>query len=183
MNKWRNLVLMLLVLVLVGCANKGQDKQKNNQKYAPPPPILEQTTTAPAIPCAFPCTSEPEQLPVPIKMGTKVNLPIKRLIYFEYDKSDITPEAHAILEKHATYLNKHPDAFVRLEGHTDERGSREYNLALAERRLEAARETLKILGVHDDQLMTLSYGEELPVSFDQEENAWLLNRRVELVYP
>ena len=110
-------------------------------------------------------------------------IPKSRIIYFGYDNSEISDESKKILEKHSTYLLQHSDAWLRLEGHTDERGSREYNLALSERRIYASKEALKALGVKEDQLMVLPYGEERPADFQQSEDAWLLNRRVELFYP
>ena len=87
-----------------------------------------------------------------------------------------------ILEAHAAYLNKNPDASVRLEGHADERGSREYNLALGERRAEVTKNTLMGMGVFENQLNTLSYGEERPTTSGHNEKSWWRNRRVELVY-
>jgi len=109
--------------------------------------------------------------------------PSERIIYFDYDKSDIKSRARQILEQHANYLTQNPETSVRLEGHADERGSREYNLALGERRAQSAQEILNSLGIFDTQLSIISYGEERPMAPGHYPKAWGLNRRVEIVYP
>lgn len=110
------------------------------------------------------------------------NLLQERTIYFEYDKSEIQAQYRDIVEAHATYLSDHPDVTVTLEGHADERGSREYNLALGERRAIAVERQLTLLGVQASQINTVSYGEERPVAMGHDESAWSRNRRVEIVY-
>lgn len=111
------------------------------------------------------------------------SIPSERVIHFDYDMSDIRPAARVILEQHAAYLSSNPSMQVRLEGHADERGSREYNLALGERRAESAKITIMSLGVSGNQMATLSYGEEQPVALGHNERDWQLNRRVEIIYP
>ena len=110
------------------------------------------------------------------------NLLHERTIYFDYDKSDIQEQYRDIIEAHATYLSEHPDVTVTLEGHADERGSREYNLALGERRAIAVQRQLTLLGVPAAQINTVSYGEERPVAMGHDESSWSKNRRVEIVY-
>jgi len=105
-----------------------------------------------------------------------------RLVYFEYDSDTIRPEFIPMLEAHSLYLSQNPNARVRLEGHTDERGTREYNLALGERRAQAVRRVMNLNGARDNQLEVISFGEEMPVAFAQTEDAWAQNRRVEIVY-
>jgi peptidoglycan-associated lipoprotein len=105
-----------------------------------------------------------------------------RVIYFDFDSSQVRDEFRPVLEAHAKYLIAHPDARVILEGHTDERGSREYNLALGERRAQAVRQVLQVLGVSPQQLQVVSYGKEKPAALGHNEEAWRLNRRVEIVY-
>jgi peptidoglycan-associated lipoprotein len=106
----------------------------------------------------------------------------KRLVFFDFDKSDIKPEFQDLLEAHGRYLAAYPDVKVRLEGHTDERGSREYNLALAEQRAKAVRQVLMLQGAPAANLEVVSYGEEVPMAVGHDEAAWAKNRRVELVY-
>jgi len=105
-----------------------------------------------------------------------------RTIYFDFDSSDIRSEYVETLRAHAQYLIANPSTRLVLEGHGDERGTREYNLALGERRNRVVKQYLMAEGVSASQLDDLSYGEERPVDSDQGEAAWARNRRVELVY-
>lgn len=105
-----------------------------------------------------------------------------RVIYFAFDQSEVAPESVGILEEHGAYLSGRTAVSVRLEGHADERGSREYNIGLGERRAQAVRRILLLQGVSASQVSTVSYGEERPAVLGSDEEAWSLNRRVELVY-
>ena len=105
-----------------------------------------------------------------------------RIIYFEFDRFDIKPEYTSILQAHAKYLSSNPSARVRLEGHADERGSREYNIGLGEKRAQSVRNVLLLQGAVSDQIATVSFGEEMPADPGNSEAAWSLNRRVEIVY-
>jgi peptidoglycan-associated lipoprotein len=111
-----------------------------------------------------------------------VALKEKNVVYFEYDSSEIRSEYLPVVAAHAAYLVKYPSARVRLEGHTDDRGSREYNIGLGERRAQSVRRALLAQGVADAQITTLSYGEERPAVQGSDEAAFAQNRRVELVY-
>src|SRR6185437_7693982 len=106
----------------------------------------------------------------------------KRTIYFDFDNSEIKGEGTDIVAAHAKYLAANPSARIRLEGNTDERGSREYNIGLGERRAQAVRRALLLQGASDAQLSTVSYGEERPAAAGHDETAWAKNRRVEIVY-
>ena len=105
-----------------------------------------------------------------------------RVIYFAFDRFDIKPEYNAILQAHSKYLSGTRSAHVRLEGHADERGSREYNIGLGEKRAQSVRSVLLLQGVAADQIATVSFGEERPAVIGSDEEAWSLNRRVEIVY-
>jgi peptidoglycan-associated lipoprotein len=105
-----------------------------------------------------------------------------RVVYFEYDSSSVRQEDQITLEAHASYLADNPTARVRLEGHTDQRGSREYNLALGERRALAIRQILMIQGASINQFQVTSFGEERPQNEGDSEANWQNNRRVELIY-
>ena len=105
----------------------------------------------------------------------------QNVVYFEYDSSEIKSEYDAVVTAHAGYLTRYKTAKVRLEGHTDERGSREYNIGLGERRAQTVRRALLLQGVLEDQIATVSYGEERPAVEGADESAYALNRRVELV--
>jgi peptidoglycan-associated lipoprotein len=106
----------------------------------------------------------------------------KSVVYFEYDSSEIKSEYLPVVAAHAAYLVKYPSARVRLEGHTDDRGSREYNVGLGERRAQSVRRALLAQGVAEAQTTTLSYGEERPAVEGSDEAALAQNRRVELAY-
>ncbi len=106
----------------------------------------------------------------------------KRVIYFEYDKDTVQPEYAALVQAHASYLASNRSRKIRLEGHADERGSREYNMALGQRRADAVRKASAALGVSNDRMETVSFGEDKPKSTGHDEAAWAQNRRVEIVY-
>jgi len=106
----------------------------------------------------------------------------QRVVHFDYDQSVIHPDDQTLLTAHAAYLSKHRSAHVRLAGHTDERGTAEYNMALGERRAKAVQAFLTLHGVQPGQLDVVSFGKEEPVDPGHTEEAWAKNRRVELHY-
>lgn len=103
-------------------------------------------------------------------------------IYFDFDSADVRRESQEVLEAHAAYLAQDDSVSVVLEGHTDERGSSEYNMALGERRAKSVERFLKVNDVNGDQIETVSYGEEKPAVDESNEEAWAENRRVEIQY-
>lgn len=105
-----------------------------------------------------------------------------RTIYFEYNSAKLSDETLSILEAHGAFIAENGNVEVRLEGHADERGSREYNIALGDRRAQTVRRVLLLQGASTDQIDTVSYGEEQPAVGGQTEEAWAENRRVELIY-
>jgi len=105
-----------------------------------------------------------------------------RTIYFDFDSSEVKSDYNGLITAHARYLAANPSTRVRLEGNTDERGSREYNIGLGERRAQAVRRALTLQGVTDAQITTVSYGEERPAVTGHTEEAWARNRRVDIVY-
>jgi len=107
---------------------------------------------------------------------------LSRVIYFDYDSFEVKAESAATLEANARYLNANRTRRVNLEGHTDERGGREYNLALGQKRAEAVRRALSLLGVPETQMEAVSFGEEKPAQTGFDEAAFAKNRRVELTY-
>ena len=106
----------------------------------------------------------------------------QRVVYFDLDKTDIHPEFQAAISCHAAYLRQFPGARVSLEGNADERGTREYNLGLGERRGNSVSSALSGAGASSSQLNVVSYGEERPVCREHGEGCWQKNRRVEIVY-
>lgn len=173
MNKMSILRLILLVtlatLLASGCAKK------------PAPTVVEETPMVTEMP-AQEVSGVKEQpmmeAPVSEKVPEAALAELQR-IYFDFDQYVLTPEARDILAANAAYLTANSDAKVRIEGHCDERGSDEYNLALGERRALAAKNYLVSLGITADRLDIISYGEEMPLDPGSSEEAWAKNRRAE----
>lgn len=108
--------------------------------------------------------------------------PRNQIYLFAFDNSQVKPKYLPSLNAQAKYLLHHPGASIMLAGHTDSRGSREYNIALGERRAKAVAQLLRLAGVSQQQIRVVSYGQERPVAYEHEENSYRLNRRVELTY-
>jgi peptidoglycan-associated lipoprotein len=148
-----------------------------------PKPVKEPAPSAPA-------EQEPGQSGLPpgsVEQGTEVPGAAdaslqQRIIYFDFDSYEIPAQYRDIVAAHARRLASSSAVKVRLEGHTDERGSREYNIGLGERRAQAVRRALMLQGAGDGQLVTVSYGEERPAASGNDETAYAKNRRVEIVY-
>jgi peptidoglycan-associated lipoprotein len=167
--------LMLIVasgLMLVACGNKPLPEAQNTSEP------IGSTTSTDGVSSGSVSGSElsAEQQALAAAKAAGV------VIYFDYDRAEIKPEFVPVVATHAKYLNNHPQARVRLEGHSDERGSREYNIGLGERRAQAVRRALLLQGVSENQITTVSYGEERPAVLGSDEAAYAKNRRVELVY-
>ena len=120
---------------------------------------------------------EGEEVPYNPSAGELANV-----VYFDFDSSELRPEDTSIVTRHAQQLVEHPELKVRLEGHADERGSREYNIGLGERRAQTVRRLLLIQGASADQISTVSFGEERPAVMGSTEEAYAKNRRVEFKY-
>ncbi len=110
------------------------------------------------------------------------NILSKRSIFYEFDKFDVKDEYKALIEAHARYLRDNPRAKMLIQGNTDERGGREYNVALGQKRSDGVRRMLVLLGAKDDQIEAVSLGEEKPRAQGQEESAWSQNRRSDVLY-
>ncbi|TNF38538.1 MAG: peptidoglycan-associated lipoprotein Pal [Gammaproteobacteria bacterium] len=106
----------------------------------------------------------------------------ERVIYFDFDSDQISQDYMDLIAHHGKYLAKNPDMRLRLEGHADERGTREYNIALGNRRAQTVQRLISFQGVGPNQVTVISYGEEKPVALGHDEEAWRLNRRAELIY-
>lgn len=180
MNKLGRLLLVgMLAAFLVACGGGTKApsdisiEDHSGQQGAPG--TTGEGSTATALPDqagvqAYPMTDDPSN---PLS---------KRVIYFDYDKSEVKDDYRPIIQAHAQFLAANPRARITLEGHTDERGSREYNIALGERRAESVRRLMLFMGASDSQIQTVSYGEERPVATGHDEAAWQQNRRVEIIY-
>jgi len=107
----------------------------------------------------------------------------KRSVYYDFDKADLKTSELRTVEANAKYLRAHPELKVRVEGNADERGSREYNLALGQRRAEGVMKTMSLLGVTPSRMESVSYGNEKPRATGHDETSWSENRRSDIVYP
>ncbi len=107
---------------------------------------------------------------------------VARIIYFDYDSYTVKPDFQSLIDGHARFLKANPQRRVSIEGHTDDRGGREYNLALGQKRSEAVRRALTLLGVRDSQIEAVSFGKEKPAATGSGESVWAQNRRAEISY-
>ena len=170
----KTLVLLMVVAASIGLAACGPKAQKPDASAT----NTSQNAGADASGAGqASSTEEGAEAPGPME-----GLLAKRTIYFDFDSSEIRGEGTDIVAAHAKYLASRGGLKVRLEGHTDERGSREYNIGLGERRAQAVRRALLLQGATESQLSTVSYGEERPAVAGSDEAAWAKNRRVEIVY-
>ena len=159
---WLVIALLLVIaglLFTVGCQKKAVSQTK-----APGP---APATTAPA----------PKASPAPVTTAPSGWNLAQNNVYFEFDKSTLTPMAQDTLMRHAAWLRENPNASVTIEGHADDRGTNEYNLALGDRRADSAKAFLVDLGISASRLTTISYGEERPLCMEQTEECWAKNRR------
>ncbi len=169
-------VPLLAALAVAGCALQPPPPQ--------PPSAAELDAMRPsgdrAAEIPEPAGLEPRE---PLSLLDDPNSPLyNKIVYFDYDTAEIPASASELLRTHAAYIYRTPGVSVALEGHTDERGTRDYNLALGDRRADAVQRFLVAEGVPPEKLRPLSYGEERPAEPSTSERAWALNRRVELVY-
>lgn len=167
------MALVSLIFFVSGCAKKGIQQV---EEPTPPQQQEDVMTGAPDMELDMPggdVSSEPQAL-----QGEMAKFE-QDLIYFDFDKFNLTADARKVLAEKASFLNAHPNMKVRIEGHCDERGTREYNLALGERRAKSAQDYLIFLGINPDRVSSISYGEEKPLEAGSGETAWTKNRRAE----
>jgi len=168
--------LLLALTVALAVAACRKDTQPETDTTAPTDTTTDTTdvTTAPAL--------DPNDYTDARNFDNPESLLNKRVIYFDFDKSDVKPEFRAIVAAHAAYLGANRSARITLEGHADERGTREYNLGLGERRGNSVMGLLSAGGGSSSQQDVVSYGEERPTCRESSESCWWQNRRVEIVY-
>jgi len=171
------IVAMLPIALLAACATNGEKPANLATEPTTSEAATESVATVETSGAQEPARMESDS------MKDSTSLLDKRVIYFAFDKSDINSEDLPVIQAHAQYLANHPSVHVRLEGFADERGTREYNMALGERRDHSVLEFFALQGVAADRIETVSYGEEHPVALGHNESSWSQNRRVEIVYP
>jgi len=178
----KRLLSLWFICLLAACSSQAlktaasvEDKTpaETQAQQVPVPQVREEVETAPSAVA----TVESNPLTDPN------NLLSKRGVYFDFDQYNIKPEFTELVAAHAQYLVQHPDISITLEGNADERGSREYNLSLGQKRAVSVKKALNLLGVRDTQLETISYGEEKPAEVGHDESAWKFNRRTDIKYP
>ncbi|NCU98527.1 MAG: peptidoglycan-associated lipoprotein Pal [Betaproteobacteria bacterium] len=182
-----------LVIALGACSSVPLDEEKgaapidNRGLVASSPAPTPMPAPAPAEPAARSAVT-----PVEAGSSTSTGLPaalsnpaspvFRKIVYFDFDSFEIREEFRGLIQAHANFLQSNKQLKVSIQGHTDERGTREYNLALGQKRAEALRKALVTLGVPDAQLEAVSLGEEKPMNQGTDETAFAQNRRAELVY-
>jgi peptidoglycan-associated lipoprotein len=171
--KLSSLIMAGLIAVLAGCSTTGE-------KQAGDVAVEDRGTSAEggAVSSGAYGSSEFSSYSL-----TDPNSPLsRRVIYFDYDSAEITSSDQELLVQHSGYLVANPGQHITLEGHTDERGSREYNIALGDRRAQSVQRIMELNGVLPEQVTVVSYGEEKPAAEGHGDAVWRLNRRVEIVY-
>ncbi len=176
----------ILVTAIAGCASTATDEQKpagvedrapvagSGAPGAGAKPIAQKPIAGVDLTIGKPGAMSPLKDPA--------NVLSKRSVYYDFDKFDIKDEFKPIIEAHARYLRENGAARMLIQGNTDERGSREYNVALGQRRSDAVRRMLMLLGARDDQIEAVSLGEEKPRAQGSTEEAYAENRRSDMLY-
>jgi peptidoglycan-associated lipoprotein len=162
---WFAVLIVAFTMLAIGCGGEKPAVETEPELFPEPSPREEPRVEPP-----------PKPVDIPKKEPLVLNT-----IYFDFDKSDLTAEARAVLAQNARRLEENPNSNIRIEGHCDERGTVEYNLALGERRAISARDYLINYGISADRVTIISYGKERPVDPRHSEEAWAQNRRAEFV--
>lgn len=176
----KSLIPLMLVGMISACAG-NHIKETSNPLPVASAPVTQAKPTATEVPVATTAKVTETKIEVnPLKDPN--NILSKRSIYFDFDQYVVKPAYRALVEAHARYLVSHPEASIRIEGNADDRGSREYNLALGQKRAVAVKQAANVLGVPNKQIETISYGEEKPKATGEDESSWAENRRADIVY-
>ncbi len=179
----KTFALMVAVAALLGACS--------STPVATPAPVVKEPIAAAPMPAPPPpaAVSKPAPPPtvataeLPAYLDPKSEISTARSVYFDFDRAIVKPEFNALLDRQGKYLAAHPTLSVRIEGNADERGSAEYNLALGQKRAEAVRHALVLLGVAPKQMEAMSWGSEKPKALGHDEAAWAQNRHADIQYP
>ena len=167
--RFKILGLIAAVALLAACADEMEEKTATSGAGATTSTTTSTPTQKSAATKTMPGPKPGSQADLVVNVGDRV--------FFDFDKFNVAPDARATLQKQAVWLKKHPKLTVTVEGHCDERGTREYNLALGDRRANAVKDYLMALGIHYNRIKTISYGKEKPVALGHNDDAWSQNRR------
>jgi peptidoglycan-associated lipoprotein len=172
----KNVALYLAIAALAaGCSStdtKTDAPVSDRSAVSQPTPSASSTTSRP--------TAQPAVTGNPLRDPS--NILSKRSVFFDYDSNQVKDEYKGMVQAHSRYLGDKRDSKIRIEGNCDERGSREYNLALGQRRAESVKKMMTVLGVGDGRIETVSFGEEKPMAPGHDEQAWSQNRRADIKY-
>ena len=172
------ILYILVAIAAAACASKETSDTG--------PAVSDRSTAVPSPNASSGGSTTQQQRPTQPIAGnplTDPNNPLsKRSVYFDYDSNAVKDEYRNVVTAHSRYMADKRDSRIRIEGNCDERGSREYNLALGQRRAEAVKKLITVLGVADGRIETTSYGEEKPVAPGHDESAWAQNRRADIKY-
>ena len=173
----KNIVLTVLVAAaLAGCASKETQTDT---------PVADRSSVSQPQAANRPSTNTTPSTQRPVAGNPLVdpsNILSKRSVFFDYDSNAVKDEYRGLVQAHSRYLGDKRDSKIRIEGNCDERGSREYNLALGQRRAESVKKVMTVLGVSDGRIETVSYGEEKPMAQGHDEQSWSQNRRADIKY-
>jgi len=174
------LVLLFLASMVSACAGNHVKEAPATATNTPPVTNTKPSSPKNVAPAATSSTTESNIVGNPLTDPD--NILSKRNVYFDFDQYEVKDEYRALVEAHAKYLVSHPELNVRVEGNADDRGSREYNLALGQKRAVAVKQLMNLYGVSDKQIETISYGEEKAKATGENEASWAENRRDDIVY-
>ncbi len=172
--------VIAVAALLAGCASTPTTETKAAVEDRTPTKSVPAQPAAPGVARVAPPAPRTAQLPNALKDPN--NILSKRSLYYDYDKYDVKDEYKAMVQAHAQYLRGNPRAKMLIQGNTDERGSREYNLALGQRRADAMKKMLLLLGAKEEQIESVSLGEEKPRAQGSTEEAYAQNRRGDILY-
>jgi peptidoglycan-associated lipoprotein len=166
---------LVIAIAAAACASKETRTE---------PEVTDRSTQSPTASTANPSSNVSPTQPNQGLAGNELRSGTlaKRSVYFDFDSNAVKDEYRGLVQAHSRYLGDHRDTRIRIEGNCDERGSREYNLALGQRRAESVKKIMTVLGVADGRVETVSYGEEKPAATGHDENAWAQNRRADIKY-
>jgi peptidoglycan-associated lipoprotein len=177
MNRLLTATVIVFLLALAGCASTPSEQagaavEDRGKPVGPPGPVPAKPDTKPLVtaPLGAAALKDPG------------NILSRRSVYFDFDSNLVKDEFRPLVTAHARYLQQNPGTKMRIEGNADERGSREYNIALGQRRSEAVKQMMQLLGARPDQIESVSFGEEKPRATGHDETSWAENRRGDIRY-
>ena len=170
----KNIVLYLAIAVVAAACASKETKDET--------PVADKSTTVPTTTGSTGTNTVTPATPTGQVTGMVDPLLAQRSVYFDFDSNAVKDEYRGLVQAQSRYLSDARDKKIRIEGNCDERGSREYNLALGQRRAESVKKIMTVLGVSDARIETISYGEEKPVAAGHDEAAWAQNRRADIKY-